>query len=178
MADTPVEFLRRGAIVQTLKVPPSNLNIVQGFATDEQYVAYNGPYFGETIGRVANRISDAKLKSLNGGQWPLAANNGPNNLHGGINGWGKQLWEESKPAGIKTIPGIEGVGDVEGETVVFKLKSPHLDEGFPGEVDAKAFYTVVKKVVEGKEVLILGIEYEAELVGGAEETAINMTNHR
>ncbi|KAK0710497.1 galactose mutarotase-like domain-containing protein [Apiosordaria backusii] len=175
MADAPVaSFLPLGAIIQELRV--GGLNIVQGFPTQELYVSHNGPFFGETIGRVANRISNAKLDSLNGGKtYQLAANNGVNNLHGGVVGWGKRIWNGPTPVGIRTIP---GVGEIEGgESVKFALTSEDGDEGFPGTVEATVIYTVGKQVQDRKEVVVLGIEYEAELVGGADETVINMTNH-
>jgi len=59
MSEEPVKFLSLGAIIQEFKV--NGINIVQGFDTEEQYQKYNGPYFGETIGRVANRVGGAKV---------------------------------------------------------------------------------------------------------------------
>jgi aldose 1-epimerase len=174
MADAPVTFLPLGAIIQELRV--GGVNIVQGFPEQSQYESYNDPYFGETIGRVANRIKGAKLDSLNGGQtYALAANNGPNNLHGGVVGWGKKIWNGPTPVGVRQIPGVEGLEG--GESVKFTLVSQDGDEGFPGTVEVSVVYTVGKQVQDGKEVVVLGMEYEAELVGGADETVINMTNH-
>lgn len=174
MSDAPVAFLPLGAIIQEFRV--GGLNIVQGFPEQSQYESYNFPYFGETIGRVANRIKGAQLNSLNGGKsYKLAANNGPNNLHGGVVGWGKKIWNGPTPVGVRQIPGIEGLEG--GESVKFSLVSPDGDEGFPGTVETSVVYTVGKQVQDGKEVLVLGFEYEAELVGGADETVINMTNH-
>jgi aldose 1-epimerase len=172
--DAPVAFLPLGAIIQELRV--GGINIVQGFPTQALYESHNDPFFGETIGRVANRIGGAKLNSLNGGKsYALATNNGVNNLHGGIIGWGKKIWDGPKPVGIRQIP---GVGKIDGgESVKFTLVSPDGDEGFPGEVEASVVYTVGKQVQDGKEVIVLGIEYEAELLSGADETVINMTNH-
>lgn len=171
---TEVSFLPLGAIIQELRV--GGLNIVQGFPTQELYVSHNGPFFGETIGRVANRIAGAKLNSLNGGQtYSLAANNGPNNLHGGVVGWGKRVWNGPTPVGVRSIPGVDNLDG--GESVKFTLVSEDGDEGFPGTVEATVVYTVGTQKQDGKEVVVLGIEYEAELVGGADETVINMTNH-
>lgn len=153
------------------------VNIVQGFPDQSHYQSHNDPFFGETIGRVANRIKGARLEGLNGGKtYSLAANNGPNNLHGGVVGWGKKIWNGPTPVGVRAIPGVEGPVDG-GESVKFTLVSPDGDEGFPGTVEASVVYTVGKQVKDGKEVVVLGMEYEAELVGGADETAINMTNH-
>ncbi|ORY68248.1 galactose mutarotase-like domain-containing protein [Pseudomassariella vexata] len=168
-----IQLLPLGAIIQAFKV--DGFNIVQGFPTQDLYVTHNGPYFGETIGRVANRISNAKITSLNGKSYSLAANNGPNNLHGGVVGWGKRVWKGPKPVGLREIPGVKL--DEGGESVEFTLTSEDGDEGFPGEVAVKVTYTSGKQTLDGKSVTVLGWEYEAELVGGAEETVINMTNH-
>ncbi len=175
MSDAPISFLPLGAIIQSLRV--GDVNIVQGFPSQSLYESHNDPFFGETIGRVANRISNAKLNSLNGGKtYKLAANNGPNNLHGGVVGWGKKIWNGPTPVGVRTVPGLQGALEG-GESVKFTLVSPDGDEGFPGTVEASVVYTAGKQVQDGKEVIVLGIEYEAELTGGADETVINMTNH-
>ncbi|KAK8030672.1 hypothetical protein PG990_000406 [Apiospora arundinis] len=169
-----IEFLPLGAIIKTFKV--DGTNIVQGFPTQEQYVSHNSPFFGETIGRVANRVSGAKLNALNGGKsYPLKANDGSNSLHGGDKGWGKRVWDGPKPVGLREIPGVKL--DEGGESVQFKLRSEDGDMGYPGEVLATITYTTGTQKVDGKNVTVLGMEYEAELVGGADETAINMTNH-
>ncbi|KAI0892348.1 aldose 1-epimerase [Annulohypoxylon nitens] len=169
-----ISFLPLGAIIQSFKV--GGIDIVQGFPTQELYASHNSPHFGATIGRVANRISDAKIDSLNGGQsYSFVANNGPNTLHGGNVGWGKRVWKGPNPVGLRQIPGVEGLQG--GETVEFTLTSEDGDEGFPGEVLVKVFYTTGKVIENGKEVIVLGQEYDAELVGGAEETVVNITNH-
>lgn len=174
MADE-ISFLPLGAIIQSFKV--GGVDIVQGFPTQELYASHNSPHFGATIGRVANRISNAKIEGLNGGKtYSFVANNGPNTLHGGNVGWGKRIWKGPNPVGLRKIPGIEG--ELKGgETVEFTLTSEDGDEGFPGEILVKVFYTAGKVIENGKEVTVLGQEYEAELTGGAEETVINMTNH-
>ncbi|RDW77288.1 galactose mutarotase-like protein [Coleophoma cylindrospora] len=171
----PFEFLPLGAIIQSFKV--DDTNIVQGFPTSSLYKSHNSPYFGETIGRVANRISDAKIKSLNGRSYSLAANNGPNALHGGLEGWGKRVWDGPKPVGTRKIDGLSGELNG-GESVSFKLTSEDGDQGYPGTVEVEVIYTTgTQQSPEGKEVRVLGIEYEAKLVGGADETVVNITNH-
>ncbi|KAK4099113.1 galactose mutarotase-like protein [Parathielavia hyrcaniae] len=174
MADAPVTFLPLGAIIQELRV--GGINIVQGFPEQSHYERHNDPHFGETIGRVANRIKGAQLHGLNGGKtYKLAANNGPNNLHGGNVGWGNRIWNGPTPVGVRQVPGIDGLDG--GESIKFSLVSEDGDEGFPGTVEAAVVYTVGKQVQDGKEVIVLAMEFEAELVGGADETVINMTNH-
>ncbi|KAG5980889.1 hypothetical protein E4U55_003530 [Claviceps digitariae] len=175
MADAAFSFLPLGAIIQSIQV--KDTNIVLGFPTQELYVEYNSPYFGETIGRVANRIRGAKLDNVNGKSYPLVANDGPNTLHGGRVGWGKRVWNGPSPVGIRQIPGIDNLRG--GQSVEFTLTSEDGDEGFPGTVDATVTYTTGTQTrqEDGKEVLVLGIEYEAKLVAGADETPINLTNH-
>lgn len=163
---TNFTFLPLGAIVQEFLV--DGQNIVQNFGTAEQYKKYNDPFFGETIGRVANRISDAKIDSLNGRSYQLAANNGPNTLHGGAQGWGKREFDGPKPV---DRDGKEGV--------LFKYVSKDGDEGFPGTVELRVWYTAWTEDEAGKEKAVLEVEYEVEMVGDeAEETAVGITNHR
>jgi aldose 1-epimerase len=175
MSDDGFSFLPLGAVIQSFKI--KGINIVQGFDTPEQYTKHNGPYFGETIGRVANRIKGSQLDGIDGKVWPLANNDRGNTLHGGIKGWGKRVWDGPKPIGVRDIPGIDGLEG--GESVQFTLVSEDGDEGFPGTVEVSVIYTTgTQRGAEGgKDVIVLGIEYEAKLVSGAEETAINMTNH-
>lgn len=173
-SDAGFSFLPLGAIIKEFNV--GGRNIVAGFQTQEQYAKHNSPYFGETIGRIANRIKGARLDSLNGKSYTLAANNASNTLHGGNVGWGKRIWVGPTPVGVRQIPGVENL--VGGESVQFKFTSEDGDEGFPGEVDVSVTYTTGTQQVEGgKEATVLGIEYEARLAGGADETVINMTNH-
>lgn len=173
-----ITFLPLGAILQSL--PIAGHNIVQGFPSQADYEAHNSPHFGATIGRVANRLANATITSLNNKSYQLRANDGPNSLHGGPKGWGKRVWEGPAPVGVKkeVVPGWEEGRLTEGgESVQFKLTSEDGDEGFPGTVEASVVYTAGKKTEGGKEITVLGMEYEATLTGGAEETAINMTNH-
>lgn len=171
----PFQFLPLGAIIHTFLVDKTN--IVQNFPTAELYQSHNSPYFGETIGRVANRISDAKFE-LNGKTYSVPANDGVNSLHGGHVGWGKRVWEGPTPVGIKEIPGLEGGKLKGGESVVFKLTSEDGDEGYPGTVEATVTYTAgTQTTSSGKEIQVLGIEYQVELLGGADATLVNLTNH-
>ncbi|KAL2211072.1 aldose-1-epimerase [Sarocladium strictum] len=174
MPDNGFTFLPLGAIIQTFTV--NGVNIVQGFDTAEQYKSHNGPFFGETIGRVANRLSNSRLDSFNGGKtYKLAANDGTNTLHGGNVGWGKKEWKGPKAIGIREIPGVDGLEG--GESVEFTLTSEDGDEGFPGTVEARIVYTSGTVKVDGKEAIVLAMDYSAKLVSGADETPINMTNH-
>lgn len=171
------EFLPLGAIIQSFLV--GKTNIVQGFPKQSQYVSHNAPFFGETIGRVANRIAAAKINSLNNQSYTLTANNAPNALHGGEKGWGKQIWEGPEPVGVRKIEGVEGLEG--GESVKFTYRSKDGDEGYPGALDVSVVYTVGVVKEGGKEVRVLGIEYEVKFADDKDskvtETAVNVTNH-
>ncbi|KAF2429494.1 bifunctional protein GAL10 [Tothia fuscella] len=160
------KYLPLGAIIQ--EFPVGDFNLLQSFPTAELYQKFNAPYFGETVGRVANRISGAKINNLNGKSYTLFANNGPNSLHGGNIGWGKRVFR-----------GPEYVQRGGKDAVRFSHLSPDGDEGYPGTVELKIWYTSSIEKLNGGSVSILNIEYEAELVGddGIEETAIGVTNH-
>jgi aldose 1-epimerase len=154
-------FLPLGAIIQEFNV--GGANIVQGFKTQEDYFKHNSPFFGATIGRVANRLKDGVLKNVNGQDYSLAQNNGPNALHGGSKGWDKRVFDGPKAVNRN---GKEGI--------FFKYLSKHGEEGYPGTVEVRVWYTANKE--DGK--TVLEAEYEAELVGDeVEETAVNITNH-
>ena len=81
-SDSGFKFLPQGALIQEIRV--GGHNVVLGFPDPEPY--QDSPFFGETIGRVANRIEDGRM-SLNGKTYQLETNNGPNHLHGGTGGW-------------------------------------------------------------------------------------------
>ena len=87
-----MQVLTWGATVQGFQVPGPEgpRDIVLGFDTLAEYEAQD-KYLGATVGRVANRIGGAAF-SLNGWNYPLAANNGPNCLHGGVHGFHEAVW--------------------------------------------------------------------------------------
>ena len=83
-----------GALLTELHVPDRSgqmADVVLGFKTLDRYEGEH-PYFGGTIGRVANRIAKGKFR-LGGQEYTLATNNGPNHLHGGVRGFDKRVWK-------------------------------------------------------------------------------------
>ncbi|GMF60702.1 unnamed protein product [Phytophthora fragariaefolia] len=161
-----VTFLNQGAKIHEFRV--GGRNLVLGFPTRELYVQHSGPHFGETVGRVANRVSGAKVE-LNGKSYDLIANDGVNSLHGG-NTWGLKNFEGP----------FDGKNRDGKDAVQFKLVSPDGDSGFPGTVELTVTYTQTTGTTDnGKELVELEAEYEAQLVGPEDvrETAINITNH-
>jgi aldose 1-epimerase len=89
-----------------------------------------GPYFGATVGRVANRTCEGKF-SLDGKDYTLAVNNGPNALHGGIEGFSWQLWEA-------TVIDVKGAAPA----VKFKYVAADMEEGFPGKCTTVCTYSL------------------------------------
>ena len=94
-----VSIITYGGIIQELSVPDRHgdkANVTLGFAdiagyTSDAYAGAN-PYFGAIIGRYGNRIGGPSSRST-GGPTPLDANNGPNTLHGGFQGFDKRVWD-------------------------------------------------------------------------------------
>lgn len=157
----PVKFTARGAIIQELTV--AGQNIVLGFDKKDGYDTLN-PWFGATIGRVANRIRDGVVQSLNGQSYQLETNDRSNALHGGSRGWGRRDFEG--PTLLKRAGK---------DTLLYTYTSPHMDGGYPGTVEIRVFYNVE----DDHGVTVVNIEYEVELIGDeCEETIVNVTNHR
>lgn len=151
-----IEILSYGGIIKTLKTPNKNgvlENIVLGFDSLEEYEE-NPHYFGAIIGRNAGRLKDAILP-IDDTMYPLEKNNENNNLHGGINALSKKVWNgfaeiENNDTGILTLT----------------YTSPHLENGFPGNVKFKVTYKITSSALE---IDYLGVPDR--------KTYINMTNH-
>ncbi|KIW89193.1 uncharacterized protein Z519_10045 [Cladophialophora bantiana CBS 173.52] len=161
-SDSGFSFLPQGAIIQEFKV--AGHNIVLGYPTPEPYA--DSPFFGETIGRVANRIKDAEF-TLNGKLYKLAANEGPTHIHGGLKGWGKKKFNGPQP--------VSRNGK---EAVLFTYVSPDGEEGYPGTVELRVWYIAWTEEESGLTKTVLETEYEVELIGNeCDETVVNITNH-
>ena len=144
-----------GGIVMSLLIPDkeSNLSdIVCGYDQIEEYE--NSPYFGCLVGRYGNRIADGKF-ILNGQTHELATNNGPNHLHGGINGFDKVEWDAVE----KMTP--------EGPSLVLSYLSRDGEEGYPGNLSVEATYTLTHENE-------LKLEYRATT---DQPTIVNLTHH-
>jgi aldose 1-epimerase len=121
-----LQAIAYGATVTRLAVPDRNANpadVVLGFADPAGYRGPH-PYFGATAGRVAGRISRARFQ-LDGTTYPLAVNDPPNHLHGGVRGFDKHRWHARQ---------------LSSAAVRFSLTSPDADEGYPGTVQATVTY--------------------------------------
>jgi aldose 1-epimerase len=153
---TKVRLIDYGATLISVETPDKagkTANITLGFPTLAGYLERH-PYFGSTVGRYGNRIAGGKFK-LDGKEYSLATNNGPNHLHGGIKGFDAVLWK-SQP-----VKGTDSVG------VRFSHTSPDGDEGYPGKLDVTTTYTLTANNE-------LRIDYEATT---DKATVVNLTNH-
>ena len=118
-----------GAIIVSIYVPDRNGNladIVQGYDSIKEYINGNGPYLGAICGRCANRIARGKFH-LNGKEYILAVNNGPNHLHGGLTGFSMVVWDV-----VSHTP----------EHLVFSYLSKDGEEGYPGNLRISVTYTL------------------------------------
>ncbi|KKZ66441.1 aldose 1-epimerase [[Emmonsia] crescens] len=168
VSDEPAfTFIPLGGILQEFRV--AGQNIVLGFSAQEHYAKYNSAYFGSTIGRTTNRLKDSVINNLNGQIYTITTKQGPNSLHGGKEGWNSKVFDGPKAVSRNGKEGLE-----------FKYLSKDGDEGYPGTVELRVWYTAAKEAEEkGKPPkAVLEIEYEVEFVGDeCEETAVGVTNH-
>jgi aldose 1-epimerase len=150
------KIMTYGGIVTELHVPDKagkKGDVVLGFDTLEGYLAGH-PYFGAITGRYANRIAKGKFK-LDGKEYALAVNNGPNHLHGGLQGFDKRLWK-AEPQQSNAGPALK-----------LTYRSPDGEEGYPGTLDTTVVYTLTDRNE-------LKIDYTAKT---DKPTVVNLTNH-
>lgn len=126
------------------------LDIVLGFDSIDKYLQAHEVYHGATIGRYANRIANGSFE-LNGESYTLKQNSGANSLHGGPSAFHNQVWEIEEKTSNK---------------VVFSKYSPHMKEGFPGNLTVKVVYEFVQNELK--------IEYSAV---SDQDTVLNLTHH-
>lgn len=151
-----VSFTDFGANIVSIIVPDSHgkaADINLGFSNIAGY-EINTPGFGSFIGRNANRIADAKFE-LNGKIYELEKNDGTNNLHAGSTSYNKYMYE------------TEVYEDEDVISVEFSRLSPHMEQGFPGNLDI----TVTYSLTENNELVL---EYHAV---SDRDTIVNLTNH-
>ena len=120
-----------GGIVTELHVPDraGRLgDVVLGFADLASYLAGH-PYFGAIVGRVGNRIANARFE-LDGKLVELSANKPPNHMHGGFKGFDKKVWN------------AEPMATDQGPALRLHYVSADGEEGYPGRLDVTVIYTL------------------------------------
>ncbi|MGC2528041.1 MAG: aldose epimerase family protein [Candidatus Acidiferrum sp.] len=128
-------------------------DIVLGFDDLQGYLGQH-PYFGGTIGRYGNRIAKGKF-ALDGKEYQLFLNNGPNSLHGGQIGFNRRVWKG------------EELKDKDGAAVRFSYLSKDGEENYPGNLKVSVTYTLTNTDE-------LKLQYSAET---DKDTVLNLTNH-
>ncbi|GAB4138656.1 MAG: galactose mutarotase [Planctomycetota bacterium] len=146
-----------GATIVSILVPDRagrRADVLLGFDSVEGYESDANQYFGCTVGRVANRIANGRFV-LDGYEYRLAVNNGPNHLHGGASrSFDKVLWKvvEKEPSAT---------------SLTLAHSSPDGEEGYPGRLDVRVRFSLPDEHE-------LRIDYEA---ASDRPTPINLTNH-
>lgn len=151
-----MKVITYGGIITSLTTPDRDGNqgdIVLGFDTLEGYLQ-EVPYFGALIGRYGNRIANGKF-TLDGKEYSLAKNDGPNHLHGGDKGFDKVLWTASEE---KTDNGA---------ALKLQYRSKDMEEGYPGNLDVTVVYTLTNDDE-------LKVDYKAAT---DKKTVLNLTQH-
>ncbi len=150
--DCSCEILTYGGALRSLVVPDRDgkpVDILLGFDTLEDYRAQD-KFMGALIGRYGNRIGGSRFV-LEGKEYLLRANDGPNHLHGGPEGFDKQVWT------------VKAVSE---NALTLVLRSPDGQEGYPGTLDVTVTYTLRDRA--------LSIDYRA---ASDRTTLCNLTNH-
>jgi aldose 1-epimerase len=151
-AAVTMQVITFGARVTSLLTADRDGNVadvVLGFNELGPFLDPKNAYLGVIAGRFANRIAKGQF-TLDGDQFQLTINNGPNSLHGGIEGFDQRNWT------AEIIPG----------GVAMTLVSPDGDQGYPGALTTTVRYTLAGDTVR--------IEYQATT---DKPTIVNLTNH-
>lgn len=144
-----------GCALLSIMVPDKHgkyANVVLGHDSIEGVINSPEPFLSTTIGRYGNRIAQGKF-TLDGHEYRLAINNGPNSLHGGPTGFHTRVWDAVQP---------------DPSTVVFYYTSADGEEGFPGSLAVRIIYRL------DNDSNALNIEYRATT---DKPTIVNLTNH-
>lgn len=144
--------LSLGCTLTSVVVPTKNgpLDVCLGYDTVQEYET-NRTSMGAVCGRFANRIANGTF-SLNGVEYRLPINNGPNHLHGGIRGFAYRIWDAEI---------------LDEHSVRFSRTSPDGEEGYPGTLRVVVTYALDNDNS-------LSIRYDA--ISDA-DTVLNLTNH-
>ena len=143
-----------GATVMAIMAPDKNgvfKNVVLGHGSIDALISNPEPYLGTVVGRYANRIALGKF-TLEGKEYDLAVNNGPNSLHGGLKGFNVIVWDAEQ---------------TDAQTLKLQYTSADGEEGYPGNLEIRMTY----HLSDDNE---FRIDYEANT---DKTTLVNLTNH-
>lgn len=149
-------FTDLGAVWVSMELPGEDgavTDVVLGYDQAENYCRET-KFLGAVVGRYANRIGGARFE-LNGKTYQLAATSGPNNLHSGPDFYKNRIWETQ-------------IEETElGTEVIFSLKSPDGDQGFPGNAEISVSYTLT-----ADNSVVISYHMISD-----QDTVANLTNH-
>ena len=149
-----VKILNYGGTVTNIITPDKNGkmgNVILGYDSLSGYRQPGNPFFGSLVGRYANRIANAKF-TLDGKEYTLAKNDGPNTLHGGLKGFDKVIW---------TVKSFNDSG------LLLSYSSKDGEEGYPGNFTADVMYSLSDD--NGLKIGYTAVTDKA--------TPVNLTNH-
>ena len=151
-----LSLITLGAAIQSFEVPDRDGKLAQIQLNFDDLAGYlkHKAHFGCTIGRFGNRIAKGKF-TLDGQEYTLPINNGPNSLHGGPAGFDHQIWQ-AEPFEQQNARGVK-----------FQYTSADGEAGYPGELAVTVTYTLT----DSNE---LRIDYAATT---SKPTVVNLTNH-
>ena len=150
-----------GGILVTLKAPDREGrldDVVLGYDHLEGYLTLS-PYFGAVVGRYANRIAKGTF-TLDGVTYTLAANNGPNSLHGGRKGFDKVVWHAAQ------------TGTASAPSLTLQYLSKDGEEGYPGNLSVTAIYSLTDE--NGLRLDLTAITDKTTIVNLSQHTYFNL----
>ena len=144
-----IKTLNIGATLFEVFHKDKKVNLILNLGSKDNYKSKNF-YVGSTCGRFAGRISKS-IFIIGSKKYKLSNNEGKNLLHGGKKGFDRLIWKKTKHSKQK---------------IVYKIQSPHLDQGFPGNLLVKCIFELKKNN------FFIKYEYVSDKL-----THVNLTNH-
>lgn len=145
-----VKISTLGATLVSLVYKKSGIDIVLGYDDEQSYLLHSGGHLGATVGRNANRIAKGKF-NINGIDYQLSLNDGPNNLHSGVSDFSFRAFD---------------IKEVKKDEITLNIKDGDMSGGFPGNLNLDVTYRL-----EGNN-LIFSFKAVCD-----KDSILNLTNH-
>ena len=149
-----VSITNYGGSLVSIMVPDRDgnmANVIQGHDCIQDCLSSPEPFLSTLVGRYGNRICRGKF-TMNGKEYSLTINNGPNHLHGGPTGCHARVWDAEQ---------------INEQELVLRYTFAYYEEGFPGEVSMTVKYSLTNDNE-------LVIDYSGTT---NKKTVVNMTSH-
>lgn len=122
-----IKTINIGASLYEVIDKRKKINLILNLGNYKNYLK-NKPYLGATCGRFANRIKNGQFK-IDSKTYQLSKNEGRNILHGGLQGFDSKIWTIKRQ---------------NSNSITYEYLSPHLEEGFPGNLKVQCKYQIHK----------------------------------